>query len=139
MAEENQVRVSLDDPSVNRSPYSILRPSHGRWNCRSLATFFNFEISGLADRSLMEIEENVNPGTQKGGFSEIPLGNRKNMQSQIVVCDNRKRESPYSASRCIFWHAICAVDSLHTHGDYWPNARIIGSGPPGTLSGSCSC
>jgi hypothetical protein len=33
-----------------------------------LATFFNFEINGLPDRSLMEIEENVNPGTQKGGF-----------------------------------------------------------------------
>ena len=51
-----------------------------------LATFFNIQISGLAERFLMEIEENVNPGTQKGGFSEIPLGNRKNMQSQIVFC-----------------------------------------------------
>jgi hypothetical protein len=26
-----------------------------------LATFFNFEISGLADRFLMEMKENVNP------------------------------------------------------------------------------
>jgi len=49
-----------------------------------------FEISGLADRFLMEIEENVNPETQKGEFSEIPFGNRKNMQYQIVVCDSSK-------------------------------------------------
>jgi len=27
----------------------------------SLATFFHFEISGLTDRFLMEIEEDVNP------------------------------------------------------------------------------
>ena len=54
-----------------------------------LATFFNIQISGLSDRSLMEMEENVNPGTRKRKFSEIPLGNRKNMQSQIVVCDSR--------------------------------------------------
>jgi hypothetical protein len=33
-----------------------------------LATFFNFEISGLADRFLMEIEENVNPGTGERRF-----------------------------------------------------------------------
>jgi hypothetical protein len=31
----------------------------------SLAKFFNFEISGLADRFLMEIEENVNAGAGK--------------------------------------------------------------------------
>ena len=35
---------------VNDVPYP---PSH-------LATFFNLEISGLPDRFLMEIEENVN-------------------------------------------------------------------------------
>ena len=35
----------------------------------------------------MEIEENVNPGTGKRQFSKIPFGNRKNMQSQIVVCE----------------------------------------------------
>jgi hypothetical protein len=27
--------------------------------------FFNIEISGLPDRSLMEIEENVNPGMER--------------------------------------------------------------------------
>jgi hypothetical protein len=37
----------------------------------------------------MEIEENVNPGTQKGQFSKIPFGNSKNMQYQIVAYDSR--------------------------------------------------
>ena len=54
-----------------------------------LATFFNFEISGLADTFLMEIEENVNPGIEKRQFSKIPFENRKNMQSQIVACYSR--------------------------------------------------
>jgi hypothetical protein len=55
-----------------------------------LAMLFNFEIKGLADRFLMEIEENVNPGGQERRFSEIPFVNRKNMQSQIVVCHSRQ-------------------------------------------------
>jgi hypothetical protein len=38
----------------------------------------------------MEIEENVNPRSQKGEVSEIPLGNRKNMQFQIVVPHSRQ-------------------------------------------------
>ena len=49
--------------------------------CGFLATFFNFEINGLADRFVMEIEENVNPGTGKRQFSKMPFENRKNMQS----------------------------------------------------------
>jgi hypothetical protein len=55
-----------------------------------LATFFNFEIKGLADRFLMEIEENVNPGTEKRQFSKIPFEDRKHMQSQTVVCYSRE-------------------------------------------------
>jgi len=55
-----------------------------------LATFFNFEISGLADRLLREIEENVNPGMAKRQFSKIPFENRKNMPFQIVVCHSRQ-------------------------------------------------
>jgi hypothetical protein len=35
-----------------------------------LATLFNFQIRGLADRSLMEIEENVNPGTESWAAHE---------------------------------------------------------------------
>jgi hypothetical protein len=50
----------------------------------------DFEISGLADNFLMKIKENVNPGTGKRQFSKIPFENRKNMQSQIVVCDSRE-------------------------------------------------
>ncbi len=34
----------------------------------TLAKFFNHEIKWLADRFLMEIEENVNPGTEKRQF-----------------------------------------------------------------------
>jgi hypothetical protein len=60
---------------------------------RLLATFFNFEINRLADRFLMEIEENVNPGKETGQFSKIPFENRKNMQSHIVACDSRDRNS----------------------------------------------
>jgi hypothetical protein len=37
-----------------------------RQDHRLLATFFNFKIDGLADRFLMKIEENVNPGAEKG-------------------------------------------------------------------------
>ena len=36
--------------------------------CRSLANVFNIEIRGLSDKSLMEIEANVNPGTEKRWF-----------------------------------------------------------------------
>jgi hypothetical protein len=39
-----------------------------RRDYRLLATFFNFEISGLADEFLMEIEENVNLGMEKRQF-----------------------------------------------------------------------
>jgi hypothetical protein len=46
---------------------------------RFLATFFNYEISGLPDKYLMEIEENVNAGIEKRHFSKITLRNRKNM------------------------------------------------------------
>ncbi len=51
----------------------------------SLARFFNFEISRLAHRFLLKIEENVNPWTEKKRFSKIRFENRKNMQSQRVV------------------------------------------------------
>ena len=54
-----------------------------------LATLFNIQIKGLADRFVTEIKENVNPGTQKGEFSKIPVENRQNIQSQIVVCYSR--------------------------------------------------
>jgi hypothetical protein len=37
----------------------------------------------------MEIEENVNPGTEKRQFSKIPFENRQNMRYQLVVCDSR--------------------------------------------------
>jgi hypothetical protein len=53
----------------------------------TLAKFFNHEIRGLADRFLTEIEEDVNPGTEKRQFSKIPFGNQKNMQPEIVVCE----------------------------------------------------
>jgi hypothetical protein len=49
----------------------------------------DFEISGLADNFLMKIKENVNPGMEKWEFSKIAFENRKNMQSQIVVCHSR--------------------------------------------------
>jgi len=47
----------------------------------SLAKVFNFEISGLPDRFLMEMEENVNPGMGKGQFSRYALAKKK--QSQV--------------------------------------------------------
>ena len=56
----------------------------------SILPFFNIEISCLPDRFLMEIEENVNAGTEQRQFSKIASENRKNMQSQIVVCDSRE-------------------------------------------------
>jgi len=42
-----------------------------------LATFFNFEINGLADRFLMEIEENVNSGREKASFQRYLLRTEK--------------------------------------------------------------
>jgi hypothetical protein len=45
----------------------------------TLAKFFNHEIRGFADRFLMEIEEDVNPGTEKQQSSKIPSENRKDM------------------------------------------------------------
>ena len=41
----------------------------------------------------MKIEEHVNSEGQESQFLEIPFENRKNIQSQIVVCD----------ARLIFW------------------------------------
>jgi hypothetical protein len=46
-----------------------------------LAKFFNIQINGLSDRFVMEIRENVTPGTEKRQFSKIALENRKNMRS----------------------------------------------------------
>ena len=37
----------------------------------------NLEISGLPDKFLMEIEENVNPGTGNGGFQRYLLTTEK--------------------------------------------------------------
>jgi len=42
----------------------------------------------------MEVEENVNPGTEKRQFSKIPFENRKNMHSQLVVYDSETVEKP---------------------------------------------
>jgi len=56
----------------------------------TLTKFFNFEISGLTHSFLMRIEEDVNPGTENRQFSKIPFENRKNLQSQIVICDSRE-------------------------------------------------
>ena len=55
--------------------------------------FFNIQIGRLADRFLMEIQENVNPGAETRQLSKIPFEYRKNMQSQIVVCHSRDRHS----------------------------------------------
>jgi len=52
--------------------------------------FFNFEINGLSDSFLMEIEEKVNAGKETKQLSKIPCENRKNMQSQIVVPHSRE-------------------------------------------------
>ena len=54
--------------------------SSARPTNRFLATLFNIQINGLADRFLMEIEENVNPGTEKGSFQRHLLRTDKNMQ-----------------------------------------------------------
>jgi len=40
----------------------------------------------------MEIEENVNPGTERRLFSKIAFENRKKMQSQSVACDQQKSQ-----------------------------------------------
>jgi hypothetical protein len=42
-----------------------------------LATFFNFEITGLADRFLMEIVGNVNKGRKNGGVQRYLLRTEK--------------------------------------------------------------
>jgi hypothetical protein len=42
-----------------------------------LATFFNFEIKWLADRFLIEIEENVNSGRENGSFQRYLLKTEK--------------------------------------------------------------
>jgi hypothetical protein len=64
-----------------------------RPNPQNLANFFNLEIDGLGDKSAMEIEENVNGDEEKGRFSQIPFGNRKHMQSPIVVCHSSNGKS----------------------------------------------
>jgi hypothetical protein len=51
----------------------------------------------------MEIEEKVNPGTEKRQFSKIPFENSKNMQSQIVVCDSRDHQLSLSNTQ----HNMC--------------------------------
>jgi hypothetical protein len=74
---------------------------------RYLATSFNIENSELADSFLMEIEENVNPGTEKSQCSKMLFGNRKNMQSQIVV--------GYSGYRM---SAVSIISSSYTTGTF---------------------
>ncbi len=58
----------------------------------------------------MEIEENVNAGIEKRQFSKIPFDYLKNMQSQIVVCDSRHRQSgpaPHQFGLCKdIFHAL---------------------------------
>jgi hypothetical protein len=83
-------KVGLSEEKIRDKMWgaSSVRRDH-----RLLATFFNIQISGLADRFVMEIAENVNPGTEKRQFSKIALENRKNMRSQIVVCHSRELES----------------------------------------------
>ena len=73
--------------------YKMLWRGSGRWNHSSLATFFNIQISGLPNRFLLEIEENVNSGRGKRRFLKIPFEYRKNMQSQIVVCYSRDQNA----------------------------------------------
>jgi hypothetical protein len=58
-----------------------------------LAKPFKYEIKWLANRFVMEIEENVNLGREKPQFSKIPFEYRKNMQSQIVVCHSSNLNS----------------------------------------------
>jgi hypothetical protein len=71
-----------------------------------LATLFKIQISELADRFLMEIEEKVNPGTEKRQFSKIPFENSKNMQSQIVICHSRNGNSGYESIEKLPAHTI---------------------------------
>jgi hypothetical protein len=59
---------------------------------QSLANFFNFQIKRVADRFLMEIGANVNAAKEIRRFSEIPLENSTNVQSQIVVCDQQRSQ-----------------------------------------------
>lgn len=49
--------------------FNMLRLNPGVENLRCLATFFNFEINGLADRFLMEMEEKVNMQRKAPGDS----------------------------------------------------------------------
>jgi len=60
--------------------HKVLCVSFGWRECNILVTFFNFEINRLTDRFIVEIEENVNPGTEKRQFSKTAFENRKNMQ-----------------------------------------------------------
>jgi hypothetical protein len=50
----------------------------------------------------MEIEENVNPGVETRQFSKIALKNRKNMESQLVVCDSRSRTFSLNVKDAIY-------------------------------------
>lgn len=52
----------------------------------------------------MKIEENVNTRTGKRQFSKMPFVNRKNMHSQIFVCDSRELQLldlSWSISLCL--------------------------------------
>jgi hypothetical protein len=51
----------------------------------------------------MEIEENVNPRTEKRQFSKMPSENRKNMQSHIVTCDSSDYNSTRIRWDCHMW------------------------------------
>ena len=70
-----------------KTRHKIRGVSSVKRDCIFLATFFNIQISGLADRFLMEIEENVNPGTGKRQFSKIPY------EVEHSVWTQRTRES----------------------------------------------
>ena len=73
---------------------------------RFLATLFNLQMSGLADRFLTEIEEKVNPGMGSRPLSEIAFENRKKMQFQIVVCNGRDRNSTPNYLRLLYVLAL---------------------------------
>jgi hypothetical protein len=62
----NQVerRDAQKGPTQGRGRHKMWGVSSVRRDYNFLATFFNLQISGLADRFLMEIEENVNLGTE---------------------------------------------------------------------------
>jgi len=55
----------FEGTGISGEVHKIWGVSSDRQDYRFLARFFNFEISRLADSFLMEIEENVNPGTEK--------------------------------------------------------------------------